>query len=712
MYEITLAWLMPEDMKVGRNHRNMWNLAASLAAVNALYDITQHNGSRHQLKVMMRGFGAGVQASILKSKFKNKHWYVFCEHIYASIWTPIKIGKTAEACTYYMWAHQQKVWYIGKANTLRIDGSCVSRFKEHCLSTYKPHESSGKEKRYLTWKCAPRSSICFIPFAWGKENQIYDYERHIINSAQAPMQDRIKYGSFQVTKHRDFKRFRIKPSVEKELELNQCFVLGNFWKKKEDVSGCPAQIQNFDELCVWLKSTENLDEEEVIKKIYRCDRVYWLALYLAEPNKRMDYKKVWKAGALRLMLGVWNCSRVLDRSKAMCVQKRVERFLNQSELLRTHNFTIRVPTLSHCAVAQVKRWLALVIRQVHHRFQWLAVFCQHKIKVGKCRSKSLAQHMNSHISTARDFDFEQIKNSTEKQRNYWQNRNDVLCSKICWDIPLENTSKKLAIDLNSQFHACLRDFGILRCEASSGYNLLQEIRNSDLACVTESQHEIVSSAKQLVGSKVAVIADKDSKRRIFMDPDGYGFRLFCGFMCGDQFFEHAKGVSKEMCAKNKQYLVTKHLPKGIQRFCKFGENNLPYCNHNYKEKCLNEAGGLKCKKDHSHEREIISEVLNPIKSHLRLVARAIRLIKRISGEFSWTFWKQTDVARVLEVRFKKLVSPSRENKNVCPCGKSKQEISMVKMDAAQFFKSASLSRGIERIEKCLRELKEKWDLGQ
>ena len=41
-------------------------------------------------------------------------------------------------------------------------------------------------------------------------------------------------------------------------------------------------------------------------------------------------------------------------------------------------------------------------------------------------------------------------------------------------------------------------------------------------------------------------------------------------------------------------------------------------------------------------------------------------------------------------------------KIVCPCGKKKgNELSLIKIDAAQFFKAASLERGLERVRSLL-----------
>ncbi len=77
------------------------------------------------------------------------------------------------------------------------------------------------------------NTMCFVPFAWGTELEIFEYERHLINALQAPMQDRVKKGSYRVARPRLWPRFRSKPSLSKELELNQCEFLHNLGKTSD-----------------------------------------------------------------------------------------------------------------------------------------------------------------------------------------------------------------------------------------------------------------------------------------------------------------------------------------------------------------------------------------------------------------------------------------------------------------------------------------------
>lgn len=56
-------------------------------------------------------------------------------------------------------------------------------------------------------------------------------------------------------------------------------------------------------------------------------------------------------------------------------------------------------------------------------------------------------------------------------------------------------------------------------------------------------------------------------------------------------------------------------------------SNLQYVYSNYKNKCHHGYGGPACGKSHTHDREVVSDHCNAYKGFLKLVARAIRIVK-------------------------------------------------------------------------------------
>ena len=83
----------------------------------------------------------------------------------------------------------------------------------------------------------------------------------------------------------------------------------------------------------------------------------------------------------------------------------------------------------------------------------------------------------------------------------------------------------------------------------------------------------------------------------------------------------------------------------------YGERHLPYSYHNYKAKCLSDTGGLSCTKDHVHEREVVSDYHHPLKKNMRSAARAVRLVKKLLNDPSWTLWQPAEVATTFHQKY-------------------------------------------------------------
>ena len=106
------------------------------------------------------------------------------------------------------------------------------------------------------------------------------------------------------------------------------------------------------------------------------------------------------------------------------------------------------------------------------------------------------------------------------------------------------------------------------------------------------------------------------------------------------------------------------------------------------------------------ERELVDNSIEPVKAKLRLAARALRLAKRLSTDTSWTLWNASKISEEVAVRLDMLINDPRY-KDCCPCGRSKSHcVSFVRVDAAQFFKNASTTRGIRRTRAFLNRLED------
>ena len=692
-------------LRCRKGKRNMssalWKLTCTLSHVLGLHDMWICVWKRSNLRVMLCGFEKNVQRAVLQRDFHATSWKHFVAKVFKCIW-----GNLSEkSAQYFVWARQQKMFYIGKANVQRKTADklgVVARFREHVLSSFCPHEAFFLARRYRVWRNARPEEFFMVVSCWSDEKTVLSYERFLINHLQAPMQDGLKPQSFKQKKSRPWPRLRHLPSMEHELNLNVSHVLGvsNFRQKNKfsDVLFCfPEHVHDFVSLCKWQLCAFGRVHEDVVRMMYSVEHVAWLALYLAQKQSRLNYKALWDSGKARaIACGVWVLARNFEHDVAVRVQSKAERFLNTSPLTRCKRFFVKVPTKNPMTIAAVKRQVVHVLDMITERSPWWRTMLAAKIRVVRGKSPVLSQIVPSSIKLAKNHDSLLIEALDTNTRARYANREDVVKSSLYWDVPLEHGNEAMAGIVLKQLQSMSRFFRLGQlCE-----HFVDHVRNTLYTHVDENQLFLENFVRDLVGDKLAVAVDKDPKRRVLMEKSGFLFRLHQGYVKDTRFYEQKDG-DREVLAIYRQDIATQYLPAKVSQRCRFETGNCQYAYHTYKGKCLASTGGLCCKKDHAHEREIVSDVSNPCKVHLHLVSRAVRLLKQLSGEHTWTLWNQSQLKPVLLRRLSHLKG-SEQCKKTCPCGKKKtHELSLIKIDAAQFFKAASLKRGLQRVRDLL-----------
>lgn len=146
--------------------------------------------------------------------------------------------------------------------------------------------------------------------------------------------------------------------------------------------------------------------------------------------------------------------------------------------------------------------------------------------------------------------------------------------------------------------------------------------------------------------------------------------------------------------RNKMRLICRAIPATWHPKHEPDIGCLPRARLTYKGKCLHKScqNGLSFGKDHCHERELIANHREPVRPFMRLTARAPRLAKK-----------------QIVTRFGKLKS-SEQHQTHCPCGRRRQHsITIVRVNAAPFFKLASVRRGLHRGAKLFKRLQQDCD---
>ena len=141
-----------------------------------------------------------------------------------------------------------------------------------------------------------------------------------------------------------------------------------------------------------------------------------------------------------------------------------------------------------------------------------------------------------------------------------------------------------------------------------------------------------------------------------MDPLGYMVRLAEGYMLDITYYTPLYSVSASMAAQIRTAAMYHFLPTSMHLKRSIHASELPHCYHNYKGKCLCTDGpGLACDRDHSHERDIISASADPLKVHLSVAGRGLRLAKKLAGDPGWILWDSSKFTPTLLERIAKLI---------------------------------------------------------
>ena len=267
---------------------------------------------------------------------------------------------------------------------------------------------------------------------------------------------------------------------------------------------------------------------------------------------------------------------------------------------------------------------------------------------------------------------------TPQQQKRFMERRDVKVSTTYWDTPVEHPTmiiiEKVIEAMDPWFSATnLKGRGFVSTELEGRLDRqFPHLRH------LEDPQEIVDSilAKSKLSGLLAVGCDKDPKRRIFMEPLGYTYRLANGFVHDEQFYTHIKLFGNSDVAEYKNRLMKLSLPADLQSRAGFVSDNVQCAYHNYKQKCLHVAEGhLTCEREHAHEREIISDCKSPLKKAFSTVAKGIRLAKILSKEPVWTLWNQSKVSHTIQTRLSQLEAHDAY-RSACPCGTVKTQFDL------------------------------------
>lgn len=685
----------------GRANLPLWYLYYNLGEYQALYHIHRHHDERHQLRVLLRAAKPGLQSVLLHREYDSPFWRHYILQLHASLWDET-LQTADQSLLYCAFSTENHIWYLGKAKTSRIknrtswDGA-VSRFREHWCAAYKGLGGQDHRPRYKSWKGCAIWSLVSFPLAHGDTQNILRFETLCIEILQPPTQRSSGAQCDQKPCHektaRPFPRLREQLSKEREYELNILRGIKNNPKLRNRFD---TKRVSFDVLLDWCKNKLGIPQKRVEELMYRRGYEPWLAIYLAQPSRRLHYWHMWRhAHLVEYVLAVWQWAEHMPKVPRSIARSKLERFLSSGNLLPTRTYTVRVPCDNPQVLRTIRHAFRMYLRQICHDQPYLLHFLCEKTRVCGTKTPSHIDSLTDQFSAAARFSLDLYQHIKREQQYKYRLDLNVFKSDMFWSIPLPFSSSfawqqlEQAIGLHHrtyQFEGPRVRYEELRERFDVRCRTVRHVQTTPLESLCRQLRENLNECAW-------VGVDKDPHRRFGLPWFRYVAQLGDTFLADKIHYEHLPNYSAKMVAKLQRKRDILIVPKRWRNRQQAEPSHLPRAYLTIKGKCLSADGALTCTKPHAHVREIVSNIHATQRRFLHKCARAIRLAKRLSGDPSWTLWNPAELPKVLRGRVARLCHVPQFVHTCKSCGGSKPPVAFCKADASQFFKDASVPRG-------------------
>jgi len=698
-FAVALVWMCRPKVHTVKENASMVSLAFTLSWILGLFDVTEQMQRKCYMRVLARAFPAGIQRALLYKEFRSHAWEHYIRRVFRLTWYPTVRGN--HALCYTLFSTETKSWYVGKANVVRSRNGvprfgAAMRWREHLRSVLSPGTQQGHRPRYRAWSSCPLHTMRFLPMCFSNTETIYKFEALCIRSLQPPTQVYEKRTVHtQPNKPRPWPRFRTKLSKEDELEQN---LIRGLLRAPARKKGFEALCHNFEALCAWAFHWLGLLALEVREHMYDNSKLHWLALFLAGRGARLDYKRVWrKANPVQFCVLLWAATWKLPALSQRVARTKVERFLLTAHLLPCRVIHVEVParTQAHmrAAKARARQLLACISARSSRE---VADFVGSFMRIRRKACPSLAQAAADHKKICKEFNMAEVAKIPLEDRTRYNKRDDVQWLPYHWSVVRADETHRTATTVDDALTRAAEHLGGAKLrDVFKG--LPPDIWHSlALLDSPDDLDRVLHNVRPDPLSNALVPVDRDPHRRCLVSCQGYRYRLAKCFAEDPEHYRIRPDLDATAVAARKHELIKEHMPSNfaVEHVV---PDSMPTAYLTVKRKCLHSSGrGLACTKQHAHDREIIANHREPAWRGMVLAARALRLAKKLSQEPSWTIWNQSQLPEEVAARLDKLCKPP-EFERKCPCGKRKSnDLQAAKIDASQFFKDASVSRGVER----------------
>jgi hypothetical protein len=225
--------------------------------------------------------------------------------------------------------------------------------------------------------------------------------------------------------------------------------------------------------------------------------------------------------------------------------------------------------------------------------------------------------------------------------------------------------------------------------------------------VSECQRELSAWIRSICHGQALIPIDKDTKRRMIMNPLAYQFRLVDTFLNDPKTYTVESLTCTDACQFRSDLFA--HIPKTFLRHMHFNISTLPRAYALYKSKCL-DGSSWKCERDHNHERIIVSCFQDASRNWNKSLGKALRVLLQKGPWQTQSLWNQSMLATEIRRRFATLKHGKFERRVCQHCACEKKAVAAVKIDATSFYTQPNLVRVLDRAKMLVQDCtKRGWD---
>ena len=426
---IILHWLFPPNYVTNRTHKDTWRLLFTINWVLGLGDIWHRNKPKHHYRIILRCCPETLQKTILHNDFQNVFWAKYLFNVFDAVWHPEKFGCN-HAWVYCAFSTLSTAWYIGKFHTVRKRNRLVQfggamRFAEHVFPLVRKAGDQLHRPRYRDWVHRPAHTFCLVPVCQGKCSDIDRFEVYAINTLQPPTQRQMgNTVRYIANRRRPFPRFREHPSIEQEANLNLFRALR---KSAAHRQAFYRLAVTFEHLVQFLCEKHGFMRCIIERWMYMPGYEFWLALYIAQPHKKLHYYRIWRNyNPLECVMRVWRLLGNMATLSCSIGRRKLERFLRTTILFPAKHYYVHVYVWCHKIKSAIRKSIRNAVFMLLPRTsKHLVFFLLQHIHVVFHRGLYIDDFLADQASAAKKLDVQECMAVGKAGQNIYQKRTDV-----------------------------------------------------------------------------------------------------------------------------------------------------------------------------------------------------------------------------------------------------------------------------------------------